>query len=129
LSGPTGTLSTVTNAQGGFRFADLVAGTYTVTAVSGGLVGQQQVAVPGVITPPGPGPITPPIFDPRAFPGRTLAEVGGIGPVFRARLEANGITHPAEVASIEASRLASILEISEIRANVLIENARRLLTT
>jgi hypothetical protein len=129
LSGPTGTLSTVTDTQGAFRFANLAPGTYTVTALSGGLVGQQQVTVPGVITPPGPGPITPPIFDPRAFPGRTLAEVGGIGPVFRARLEANGITHPAEVASLEAARLASILEISEIRANVLIENARRLLTT
>jgi hypothetical protein len=129
LSGPTGTQSAVTDTQGFFRFANLVPGNYTVTATAGGLVGQRQVTVPGVIAPPITGPITPPIFEPRAFPERTLAEVGGIGQVFRTRLEESGINHPAEVASLEASRLAEILGISETRANVIIENARRLMTS
>jgi hypothetical protein len=129
LSGPPGTQSTITDSQGFFRFANLAPGNYTVTASSGGLVGQRPVTVPGVITPPITGPITPPIFEPLASAERTLAEVGGIGPVFRSRLEQSGINHPAGVASLEPSRLAEILGISETRANVVIENARRLLTS
>jgi predicted flap endonuclease-1-like 5' DNA nuclease len=113
----------VTNAEGGFLFAELAPGTYTVMAQLGDLSAQTQVTVPGTFAPP-----LPPMFDPGAFPGRTLAEVSGIGPAFRARLEENGITHPAEVASMEAARLAEILQVAEGRANSLIANARRLLT-
>jgi hypothetical protein len=128
LTGPGGTRTALTDAQGGFRFASLTPGTYVVTAQLGDLSAQRQVIVPGISGPPIPPPPLPPVFDPRAFPGRTLAEVGGVGPSFRARLEENGITHPAELASLEAARLAEILRISESRASTIRENARRLLS-
>ena len=58
-----------------------------------------------LLYPPIPVPPIPPIFDPIAFPGRTLDEVNGIGPTFRDRLMESGITHPAKVAPLEAARL------------------------
>jgi len=128
MTGQGVTRTALTDAQGGFRFVDLAAGNYVLTAQFGNLTAQQQVTVPGIIGPTPPGPVPPPIFDPAAFPGRTLAEVSGIGPTLRARLEENGITHPAEVASMETARLAELLRISESRASTIIDNARRLLT-
>jgi len=128
MTGQGVTRTALTDAQGGFRFVDLAAGNYVLTAQFGNLTAQQQVTVPGIIGPTPPGPVPPPIFDPAAFPGRTLAEVSGIGPTLRARLEENGITHPAEVASMETARLAELLRISERRASTIIDNARRLLT-
>jgi Family of unknown function (DUF6519)/Carboxypeptidase regulatory-like domain/Helix-hairpin-helix domain len=123
LTGPSGGRSAVTNAEGGFRFAELAPGPYVVLAQAGDLSGQTQVTVPGTLVPP-----IPPIFTPGAAPERTLTEVSGIGPTFRARLAEHGITYAAEVASMDVARLAEILQISAARANTIIDSARRLLT-
>jgi Family of unknown function (DUF6519)/Carboxypeptidase regulatory-like domain len=119
LTGPTDTQPTVTDNQGNFAFPNVAPGSYVVTAQFRDLSAAAPVTVPG--TPP-------PIFDPGNFPGRTLDEVRGLGPTFIARLEASGITHPAEVAALEPTALAEILRASESRARTIIAEARRLLT-
>jgi hypothetical protein len=43
------------------------------------------------------------------------------------RLEASGITHPAEVAALEPTALAEILRVPESRARTIIAEARRLI--
>ena len=67
------------------------------------------------------------MFRSRDFPGRTVDEVSGIGPVMKSRLEEEGITNLAELASMEPARLAEILSISEVRAMSFIDAARELL--
>ncbi len=67
----------------------------------------------------------------RGAPGRppsqrSLTEVKGIGPSFAERLEAEGITDPAQVAGMSPSRLAGLLGIAETRADRIIQSARRL---
>jgi hypothetical protein len=123
LEGKSDRLTDVTDENGNFEFRNLPQGNYVVTAQSGDLSAATQVIVPGAGGSPPPS-----TFDPRAFPGRTLAEVSGIGPTFSARLGEHGITHPATVAAIDAARLAEILRISEGRAHSIINSARRLLT-
>jgi hypothetical protein len=120
MSGPSGARTT-TDTQGQFAFRDLVPGDYVVTAQSGDLSAATQVTVSRT-----PIPI-PPIFAPGDFPGRGLDEVRGLGRTFIARLEASGITHPAEVAALELTALAEILRVPENRARTIIAEARRLL--
>lgn len=120
LSPPT-VPQTATGKLGQFAFRNLVPGDYVVTAQLGNLSAATQVTVPGT-----PIPI-PPIFAPGDFPGRRLDEVRGLGPNFIARLEASGITHPAEVAALELTALAEILRVPESRAKTIIAEARRLL--
>jgi predicted flap endonuclease-1-like 5' DNA nuclease len=122
LTGPGGPRTMVTTADGKFQFAGLAPGTYTVVAQLGDLSAQTQATISAISAPPGT-----PIFVPGAVAGPTLAEVSGIGPTFRARLEANGVTLAAEVASMEAPHLAEMLRTSEARANTIINSARRLL--
>jgi hypothetical protein len=56
-----------------------------------------------------------------------LNDVRGIGPVYAARLEADGITSLDELALIEAAELAEILQVTEGRAAGFVEEAKRLL--
>jgi dTMP kinase len=122
LISPSGPRTAVTDAQGPLAFPNLAPDHYVVTAQFGDLSAETQVTVPGT-----PGPI-PPIFDPGDSPGRRLDEVRGLGPTFIARLEASGITHPAEVAALEPTALAEILRVPESRASNIIAEAQRLLT-
>lgn len=72
--------------------------------------------------------IRPIIFNARDFPGRNVQEVKGIGPATAERLKKKRITNLAHLASTEPGKLAEILDISEVRAMAIIDEARRLLT-
>jgi hypothetical protein len=69
------------------------------------------------------------VRDPRIDPGRrSIGEIEGIGPALTRRLEGEGITTLAELASAAPERVAQILGVSEARATSMIERARELLT-
>lgn len=60
--------------------------------------------------------------DPRKTP---LSDVEGVGPVFRERLEKEGIRNAGAVASANTKRLAEVLSVSESRAKTIGDAARR----
>jgi len=121
--------TTTTDNEGMFRFTEVVAGRYRVTAALAGSFDADEVEVRNPSTPITPIPPVIGIFNPADFPGRTLDEIGGIGLARRDLLEARGITHPAEIASLEEpTLLVEILGISENQATTIIENARGLLS-
>jgi hypothetical protein len=82
---------------------------------------------------PTPIPTYPPTgtvterFDPKDFPGRYVDEVPGIGPESIRRLTKGRMKSLATLASADATRVARILNVSEVRAMSFIYQARRLL--
>lgn len=81
----------------------------------------------------GPTPTPPPIgltirrFKSRDFPGRYVDEVPGIGSEFIRRLTRARMKNLAALASADTTRVARILNISEVRAMGFIYEARLLL--
>lgn len=112
-----------TNAAGDFVFLGVPGGAYALVAqLAGFKPALSTLSISGRTSPIAPA------FDPRNFPGRELEEVNGIGPAFKALLEGQGITHPAELASMEPTRLAGMLTVSPTRAQKFIQAARILLS-
>ena len=81
---------------------------------------------------PAPAAASAPAFRvaPPASPARSdaddLAAIHGIGPVFKARLAAAGISRFDELAAAKADRLAEIAGVPESRAREWIDQARSL---
>ena len=59
---------------------------------------------------------------------RSPEEVDGIGPVYASRLKSGGVDNLNQLAAMEASSVAQILEISETRASDFVERAKGLLS-
>lgn len=76
---------------------------------------------------PGGGGIPPIVLNPADFPGRGVAEVNGIGPASTKRLESQNVGNLAQLASLQPTELATMLDISEVRAMGFIDEARQLL--
>ena len=74
--------------------------------------------------PVNPEPVAPIIFNPDDFPGRSVTEVAGIGPASTKRLASHNIDNLAKLASMEAAELATVLDVSEVRAMSFIDEAR-----
>ena len=60
------------------------------------------------------------------IPSDDLQQVKGIGPVFDGRLQANGITTIAQLASLSAAKLAKLLDIGENRAAAILVDTAQL---
>lgn len=105
----------LTDVQGRFRFPDLSAGEYELSATVAGQRVTRRVTVGGGF-----------VFDPSIFVDQPVERIDGIGDAFRDRLHGAGISNPAEVAGLQARDLARILDVSEERATTLIANARKL---
>jgi predicted flap endonuclease-1-like 5' DNA nuclease len=83
-------------------------------------------------TPAPPEPVPAPVF--RVTPPATtprpdaddLSAIRGIGPVFKARLAAAGISRFDELATLDADRLAGLAGVAESRAREWIDQARSL---
>ncbi len=99
---------------------------------------ESQTCWLGPTTTPMPTPSTPaPTGSPKGltslrfrasdYPGRYVNEVPGIGPRFIQRLTQGRIKSLATLASADATRIAHILRISEVRAMAFICEARLLL--
>ena len=81
-----------------------------------------QVAAP---QPPPTFRVTPPVVAPRSD-ADDLSAIRGIGPVFKARLAAAGISRFDELAALEADRIAGLAGVPESRAREWIDQARSL---
>lgn len=114
-SGPGGTRTATTADNGQFRITDLRLGTYALRAQApDGRTASTTVEVVGLPTPP--------------RPERGIREVPGIGDAFAGRLTQANITTANQVAEMEPARLGQLLGLSEERAKVLVENAKRLVS-
>lgn len=128
---------TLRTAQGTVNSKDFLV-TFTVTTV---LLAQPSLSQPILTNPIEPTPLQPrsTVFSPsvsvqptqlvssRAEDSRPVDEVLGIGPVYRSRLESNGIMDITQLAAAEPSRVANILQVSEPRAQSFITQAQSLL--
>lgn len=63
---------------------------------------------------------------PRRDDADDLSEIKGIGPVYKARLAAAGISRFDELAATPVARLAEVAEVAESRAEEWVDQARAL---
>jgi hypothetical protein len=96
----------------------IVGGTRPMPPILGG---------PGVIAGPAIPTDQPSLFGPAAPSARRVNEVASIDAAFARKLEANGITTLAALGAMQPVDLSRILGISQVRALVIIDEARRLL--
>ncbi|HEX3531101.1 MAG TPA: DUF6519 domain-containing protein, partial [Thermoanaerobaculia bacterium] len=131
LLGTTPQGTTPTGADGKFQFRNLPPGTYTVRVQRDGQTVEIQATVSApapVAAAPSPAPAAPraaaAAAAPASPPAAALSSVRGIGPVALSRLQQAGVTQLAEVVAMEPARLAQILQVPQMRASKIIENAK-----
>jgi predicted flap endonuclease-1-like 5' DNA nuclease len=129
LSGPgRPTRSQVTDANGQFRFQGLESGTYTliVRALDGSAATQTQITVPPDLTTVDTSRQTVATGAVATTASPALQDIDGVGRTLSRRLMDNGVMDPAAVAVQEPARLAQMLQVSQGRAQAIIDSARQL---